>query len=93
MQNLRLQQSLAKGRIWNKEGFEELFIQNPIMQIFASSLIFGVYQDGKPAVTFRYAGDGSYTDINDDTFTLSDDAEIRLVHPIELSEEDKKRWK
>lgn len=93
MQNLRLQQSLAKGRKWNKEGFEELFIQNPIMQQFATSLVFGIYTDGKLTATFRYSGDGTYADSNDDAFTLPDDADIRLVHPVELSDEDKKQWK
>jgi len=93
MQALRLQQSLAKGKKWTKESFEELFIQNPIMQVFATALIFGVYKEGKPEITFRYSGDGSYADINDNTFTLDNDAEIRLVHPVEMKPEDIKQWK
>lgn len=92
MQSLRLQQSLAKGKKWTKESYEELFVHNPVMQLFAMTLIFGTYKDGKPDKTFRYSGDGSYTDIDDSDFALAADADIRLVHPGEMVVADRQKW-
>jgi len=92
IQTERLELSLSKGREWDTSGYNELFIINPIMQRFATSLIFGVYQDGKLINSFRYAGDGSFCDINDETFVLQEDITIKIAHPLDLTEQDIKAW-
>jgi len=93
IQTDRLELSLSKAREWDIAGFNELFIENPIMQKFASSLIFGIYKDGKLTDTFRYADDGSFSDINDESFNLPENAVIRLAHPIDMTAEQMKMWK
>jgi hypothetical protein len=86
-QTQRLELALSSQRSWTKEGFEELFVKNPIMEIFASSLIFT--QDEN---TFRYNGDGSYSNQNDDTYATGN-GEIRLAHPLNLAEDVKSAWR
>lgn len=92
IQTGRLELSLATRREWPFAEFQELFIANPIMQRFASSLVFGVYRDGVLGETFRYAGDGSYSSAADETFPLGEDARIRIVHPCELTQEQIDAW-
>ena len=62
------------------------------MQRFATSLVFGTYTDGVLRKTFRCAGDGTYSNRNDEPVVLPEDALIRLVHPLELTPEQKSAW-
>ena len=92
-QTQRLELILSSGRGWDKAAYEELFIKNPVMSIFATSLIFGKYVNGKLTDTFRYNGDGTCSGPDDSAYELPADGEIRLVHPLHLSDELKAQWK
>ncbi len=91
-QKMRLEAVLRNGRTWKKDAWNELFADNPIMHRFAGGLIWGVYSEGKLSATFRYADDGTLCDMNDDIFELPDNAEISLVHPIDLEESELEAW-
>ncbi len=93
MQKERLESGLSKNRLWNKQNWLELFALNPLMKQFAIGLIWGIYENGKVIKTFRYMEDGSFTDINDDSFTIPENSFIGMIHPIELSKEDILKWK
>ena len=80
------------GRTWSKESFNKLFVENPIMHIFAEGLIWGVYEDGKLKESFRYMEDGTFNTIDEEEYELSDDSKIALVHPVDLSEEQLELW-
>jgi hypothetical protein len=95
-QTQRLELALSSQRSWTMEGFEELFIKNPIMEIFASSLIFAQFENAakagaRPSATFRYNGDGSFSNPDDDSYTLSG-GEIRLAHPLYLEKSLIEKW-
>jgi hypothetical protein len=92
-QTQRLELILSSGRLWTKAAFEDLFIKNPIMAIFAQTLIFGTYEKDKLISTFRYNGDGSFSGPGDDPYEIPEEGEIRLVHPLHLSEDLKAQWK
>lgn len=62
------------------------------MHCFAIGLIWGIYNDSELIESFRYMDDGSFTNIEEDEFELPENAEIGLVHPIELSDEQKASW-
>lgn len=83
VQTTRLELALASGRTWTAEDYRELFVDNPIMQRFASSLVFGLYEGGA-LHTFRYAGDGSFADQNDETYALPARALICIMHPCDM---------
>ncbi len=91
-QKQRLEYVLMCDRKWTKEGWEKLFVKNPVMHCFAIGLIWGIYENGELKTSFRYMDDGSFTTADEDEFEPAENAVIGLVHPIELSEEEKNTW-
>ncbi len=92
-QRVRLENTLLTARTWTTENWKQIFMENPIMHCFATGLIWGIYKDGKLEKSFRYLEDGSLTNVDDEEFTLADDAVIGLVHPVELSKDEPYKWK
>jgi len=93
MQASRLELALSTERRWSKEGWMELFVNNPIMNHFAMGLIWGSYKNGELEETFRYMEDGTFNTKDEDEFEIQDDCKIGLIHPVEISEEDIELWK
>ncbi len=91
-QKNRLQDVLRNGRKWDVTSWTELFVDNPVMQRFAKTLVWGVYENEELISAFRYTDDGTFCDENDDEFNLPDKAEISLVHPCELEPESIEAW-
>lgn len=91
-QKQRLEYVLMCDRKWTCENWTNLFVKNPVMHCFAIGLIWGVYDGDKLVESFRYMDDGSFTNIDEDEFEIPENAEIGLVHPIELTDEQKKSW-
>lgn len=91
-QKMRLEQALSIERKWTTESWKALFVNNPIMHQFAISLIWGVYEDGQLTATFRYMEDGTFNTEDEEEYTLPDNGQIGLVHPIELTEESREKW-
>lgn len=92
-QTLRLEQALSTGRSWTGQGWQELFVQKPVMRQFAVGLIWGVYQEDALTATFRYLEDGSLNTADEEEYELPDQARVGLVHPVELTEEALEAWK
>lgn len=93
MQTQRLEMALSLHRYWSQATWTSLFVENPIMQQFAISLIWGEYQEGKLLATFRYMEDGTFNTIEEEEHELMPDTAIGLVHPLELSEEERELWR
>ncbi|MED2257249.1 DUF4132 domain-containing protein [Brevibacillus parabrevis] len=93
LQALRLEESLSKSRYWTTEAWNRLFVENVLMQKFAIGLIWGVYEDGSLAATFRYMDDGTFNTVDEDEYELPEQAQIGLVHPLELDEETLAGWR
>ncbi|MDE6780823.1 MAG: DUF4132 domain-containing protein [Ruminococcus sp.] len=91
-QKQRLEYVLMCDRKWTCENWKKLFVKNPVMHCFAIGLIWGIYDNSGLIESFRYMDDGSFTNINEDEFELPENASIGLVHPIELSDEQKASW-
>ncbi|MEE1083227.1 MAG: DUF4132 domain-containing protein [Paludibacteraceae bacterium] len=92
-QRARLEYVLMCDRKWTSENWEKLFVGNAVMHCFAVGLIWGIYENGALKDTFRYMDDGSFTTADGDEFTLPKDAQIGLVHPLELTEDQISVWK
>ncbi len=92
LQTARLEYTLMCERRWTKENWEKLFVKNPLMHCFAIGLIWGIYDDGRLVSTFRYLDDGSFTTSEEDEFEIPENAEISLVHPVELSADELSAW-
>lgn len=98
MQTERLQYVFMDGRKWKLEDWEELFIENPIMKMFAVKLIWGIYdKNNKLLNTFRYMEDGSFNNENDEEINIKEKIKnnysIGLISPIEIKKEIIEKWK
>lgn len=91
-QKQRLEKVFMNGRKWTTDKWRELFEENPVMHCFAENLIWGVYDGDNLKATFRYLSDGSFCNEDDDEYELPQNAEITLVHPVELDDEIKAKW-
>jgi hypothetical protein len=95
---LRLELALSSNRTWakeewTKEEWTKLFVENPIMHIFAIGLIWGTYDaNGKLLNSFRYMEDGTFTNVSEDEVELPADAAVGLCHPLDMGDELIARW-
>ncbi len=92
-QRARLEYALSVKREWSVDAWKALFVKNPLMHQFAIGLVWGVYEDGKLVQGFRYMEDGSFNTQDEEEYELPKEARISLVHPMELSDEEKTAWK
>ncbi len=92
-QKQRLEMALSAERLWTAEAWQELFVKNPIMHQFAIGLIWGIYEEHKLVQSFRYMEDGSFNTEDEEEYTLPEQGQIGLVHPIELTKESLETWK
>ena len=92
--SLNLTKSLMQEKKYSYSFFKEVFINNPIMNKFSSSLIWNLYdKDSNFITTFRYAGDGSYTNCEDEEVKINNDSFISLASPIEMDNETIYKWR
>ncbi len=94
----RLELALAENRTWSKDEWSKLFVENPIMNMFAIGLVWGLYgEDGSLSLSFRYMEDGSFTDVDENAADISEadggPVRIGLCHPLDLGEEATARWR
>ncbi|MCM1988900.1 DUF4132 domain-containing protein [Oceanirhabdus seepicola] len=87
----RMEAALSDFRMWNMDEWNELFMKNPIMYRLGKNLLWGQYQGNTLVKTFIY--DDEIYDVNVDTIELDKDKKISIVHPLELSKEEKEAWK
>lgn len=92
-QKARLEYALSVKREWGTNAWKDLFVKNPLMHQFAIGLIWGIYEDGSLVQSFRYMEDGSFNTQDGDEYILPEGVSISLIHPMELSDEDRAAWK
>ncbi|MFC9648751.1 DUF4132 domain-containing protein [Streptomyces sp. NPDC056937] len=81
----RLETAMVLGGTWTAAEFRDLFASHPLMRHLARRLVWSsVHETGEH--TFRVAEDGTLADRADDTFVLSDDATVRIPHPLRLGD-------
>ncbi|PCG20025.1 DUF4132 domain-containing protein, partial [Brachyspira sp. G79] len=89
-----LNKLLIAGDKYNYDFFKEVFIDNTIMNKFDLSLIWNLYDSSNNFITtFRYAGDGSYTNCDDEEVKIDNSSFISLASPIEMEEETIIKWR
>mgnify|MGYP002510491820 CR=1 FL=1 len=91
-QTARLEMALSTAREWKVGAWKQLFVKNPVMHQFATRLIWGIYENGKLLQSFRYMEDGSFNTAEEEEYELPDNGRIGLVHPMELTGEEKEAW-
>ena len=93
-QKIRLQKVLLNGRKWTYNNFKTVFVENPIMNMFALKLIWGAYDENNNLIqSFRYMEDGTFNTVDEEEYTLPENSLITLVHPSELDADTIEKWK
>jgi Domain of unknown function (DUF4132) len=93
-QSSRLEYYLIIQRKWNKEQWEKFFLQNPVMFIYATKLLWGTYDnEGNLQQTFMCSEDTSLLDAANDEVIIDDNSNIGIVHPSQLNETFLQQWK
>lgn len=92
-QTLRLENLMVRQQRWPVDRWTELFTMHPVLLPMAARLIWGVYDDaGKLETTFRPLEDRTFTHASDGPFTMPGHGRIGIIHPLELTEDQRKAW-
>ncbi|MEI0490631.1 BspA family leucine-rich repeat surface protein [Brachyspira pulli] len=91
-QNFNLIKLLMSGKKYHYRFFKEIFIDNVLMNKFAINLIWNMHSENK-VYTFRYSGDGSYSNENDESIIIDENSYINLASPFEMEKETISKWK
>jgi hypothetical protein len=91
-QSSRLEHYLVVQRRWNKAQWEQFFLTNPVMFIYATRLVWGIYENNSLKQCFYCQEDTTLMDLEDSEISIEENAQIGIVHPLQLSESDLKKW-
>jgi len=93
-QSSRLEYYLVIQRKWSFGQWQQFFLQNPVMFIYATKLLWGVYDNtGGLLQTFLCNEDTSLLDADNEEVAINKVAMVGIVHPSQLSEDVLQRWK
>ncbi|MGW1894859.1 WGR and DUF4132 domain-containing protein [Streptomyces sp. NPDC002004] len=79
----RLESAMVESRSWPAAEFRELFVGHPLLWHLVRRLVW-LSEHGGEVTAFRVAEDRTFADVEDATYTLPDDATVRLAHPLHL---------
>jgi hypothetical protein len=92
-QTPRLEQYLIIQRQWDTEKWQSLFLNNPIMFVYATRLIWGAFNDQKQLLfTFKVQEDQTCINQDGDEVAFEEGQMIRMVHPLILETETINYW-
>jgi hypothetical protein len=91
-QSSRLEHYLVVQRRWNKEQWEQFFLTNPVMFIYATKLLWGIYDNNVLKQCFYCQEDTTLMDAEDNEIAIEGEVQIGIVHPLQLSPEELKKW-
>lgn len=92
-QKLRMAKAVIIGRKWSIDKWKELFIENPIMNNFATKLVWEEVDDkGNIIKTFRYMEDGTFNTVDEEEYELENGTYILPLHPADIDEEELAAW-
>lgn len=91
-QKTRLLNSFISWRQWNSSQWKDVFMQHPIMNRLGQGLLWGVYENNRLKVAFRMTKEGYLITLHGEMYHLVPNLKIGLVHPLELSYEEKMEW-
>ncbi|MCQ4163514.1 DUF4132 domain-containing protein [Tahibacter sp. P2K] len=88
----RFYEALCTQREWPFEDWKRYLLQHPIARHLVECLVWAVVEGGEVRTTFRPLGDGSLTDIDDNTVTVADTAKVCIAHAFTLPAALADRW-
>jgi hypothetical protein len=93
VQSERLEKAMLDRRTWAPPDFRTYLVEHPVMSHVARTLLWGCF-DKKGACTaaFRVTEDRELVDANDNPFELPSALRIGVVHPMQISAEERSKW-
>jgi hypothetical protein len=92
VQAKRLERALVARRRWSVTDFEQYVVGHPFLGHVAAFLLWGDYGgDGKRVGAFRVTEERTYANSEDRPYALAGTA-VGIVHPLELTEQERARW-
>ena len=92
-QKERLEEYMIIQRRWSLSDWEEFYLSNPLMFVYASTLLWAeINEDNSINQLFYVDEDGSVLDSQDDEIELDGDKNITIIHSLRLDDEQKKIW-
>jgi hypothetical protein len=92
-QSSRLEHYLVVQRRWTVAQWQQVFLNNPIMFIYATKLLWGIYENRNLTQCFVCQEDTTLIDKDDNEVSLPDEAMIGIAHPMQLSTQDLQIWR
>ncbi len=93
-QTPRLESCLVTQRFWTSEKWKALFLNNPVMFVYAVHLIWGIYDEHNILQkTFAVQEDQTLINKDGNEINLESDKKIGIVHPLLLETETVSYWK
>jgi hypothetical protein len=92
IQAVRLEQAMVTGRRWSGEELDLLLVRHPLMTNLVRLVVWGVYEEGRLAATFRVTEDQTLADRHDRVFALPPDARVGIAHPLQMADADRSAW-
>lgn len=93
-QSGRMEYYLLIQRRWTSGAWKDFFLSNPVMFIYATKLLWGIYSEERQLVKcFVCLEDTTLVNANDDEIDVEENCLIGIVHPLELSAEQLEAWK
>jgi len=86
----RLELGMRTQRTWRGDAFLRYLATHPVARHPVSGLVWSVENDGE-RVMFRVDESGAPVDVDDEPVSL--DGPVRLVHPVQLTEEERRSWR
>ncbi len=91
-QKERLEQYMVLERRWEEANWRKFYLMNPVMFIYASTLVWGVFNDKNEIQQLFYVGeDASLLDIKADEIELKK-GRIGMVHPLRMEAKELEKW-
>jgi Leucine-rich repeat (LRR) protein len=87
-----LEYYLIVRRRWTASAWKTFFATNPLAFAFATGFVWGIYRGGKPTTTFRLTATHTTVDASGAAVAVPKEAELGLVHPLELAGEQRASW-
>jgi hypothetical protein len=93
LQSLRLEHFLVIQRKWSTAQWQQLFLQHPIMFVYATRLAWGLFDEEEQLITSFYCReDAALLTLVDTVITLPENATVRLLHPVYLDAATLQQW-
>ena len=88
----RLESAMVTGRRWTAGEFRAYLVDHPLQRHLTRLLVLGAWHGDDGPRTFRLSEEGDLADADDAPFALDDDAEVTIVHPLQLGEAERAAW-